>query len=112
MPGITKSQLCGTDLPGMGFAQCFPTPPIQSLTLPSPASVQLAINSFILILKVAHSSWTLLSHRQRGIGLSQRAPGRFLGGNSSGAGSHPLLDASPPRSRGFMVREWVWSVML
>lgn len=86
--------------------------PIQSLTLPSPASVQLAINSFILILKVAHSSWTLLSHRQRGIGLSQRAPGRFLGGNSSGAGSRPLLDASPPRSRGFMVREWVWSVML
>lgn len=41
---------------GMGFAQCFPTPHVQSLTLPSPASVQLAINSFILILKVAHSS--------------------------------------------------------
>lgn len=67
------SQLCVVLIcSGMGFAQCFSTLSVQSLTLPSPASVQLAINSFILILKVAHSSLTLLSHGQRGIGLSQR----------------------------------------
>lgn len=81
---------------GMGFAQCFPTPPVQSLTLPSPASVQLAINSFLLILKVAHSSLTLLSCDQREIGLSQRT---LLGYRMAiSVELDPLLDPSLPTS--------------
>lgn len=88
---------------GMGFAQCFPTPHVQCLTLPSPASVQLAINSFISILKVAHSCLTLLSHGQRGIALSQRNLLGFWVAIPVELAAilseiHPFLDPSPPRS--------------
>lgn len=83
---------------GMGFTQCFPTPRVQSLTLPSPTSVQLAINSFILILKVAHNSLTLLSHGQRGVALSQRTLLGFWVAIPVGLAAILSLNPSPPRS--------------
>lgn len=88
----------------MWFSQCLPTPHGQSL--PSPASVQLAINSFILILKVAYSRLLFVQLCWEVNFDWPENPIRFLGGNTSGVSSHSLLD---PESSQWEHR---WSVML
>lgn len=76
----------------MWFSQCLPTPCVQSFTLPSPASVRLAINSFILILKVAYSR-LIFDQLCLEMNLYQPDnPFRFLGGNTSRVSSHASLD--------------------